>query len=120
MSKSKALSLTALAAAILGWFLLDGSASSHTRIDGTRARTLVAEGAKLVDVRTPAEFSDKHISGAVNIPVQNLSSRLKELEPKTQALVLYCRSGHRSGIAFDQLKNSGFTNVYDLGPMTAW
>jgi rhodanese-related sulfurtransferase len=120
MSKTKAFSLAAVAAAILGWFSLGGAASGHTRIDGTRARALVAEGAKLVDVRTTAEFSDQHLPGAVNIPVQSLSSRMKELEPKTQSLVLYCRSGHRSGIAYEQLKNSGFTNVYDLGPMTAW
>jgi phage shock protein E len=119
MSKVQAFSLAAVAAAIIGWFSL-GSAADHKRIDGAQAKALVAQGAKLVDVRTTAEFAAKHIPNAINIPVQELASRMKELEPKTQTLVLYCRSGHRSGIAFEQLKREGFTNLYDLGPLSAW
>ena len=85
-----------------------------------RARELVGDGAKLVDVRTPEEYAAKHLPSAVNLPVQQLGDRMKELEPKDQPIVLYCRSGHRSGIAFDQLKKAGFSKVYDLGPISAW
>ena len=43
-----------------------------------------------------------------------------ELEPKDGALVLYCRSGNRSGQAKAQLERAGFTTLHDLGPMSAW
>lgn len=96
------------------------SESGHARIDGKQAQSLVQAGARLVDVRTPSEFGTKHLPNAINIPVQQLGERMKELEPKDQPIVLYCRSGHRSGIAFDQLKGAGYSKLYDLGPMTAW
>jgi phage shock protein E len=85
-----------------------------------QARQLVDSGARLVDVRTPAEFAAGHIPGAVNIPVQQLDSRLSELQPKDQAVVLYCRSGNRSGTAARLLKSAGFAAVHDLGPMSRW
>jgi phage shock protein E len=94
--------------------------SAHSRINSQKAHELVMSGARLVDVRTAAEFSQKHVESAANIPVQELDGRAKELEPKDRPIVLYCRSGHRSSIAYDKLKQAGYTNVYDLGPMTAW
>jgi phage shock protein E len=119
MNKSKLSWLAVPIVAVLGWFSV-GNSASHPRIDGQQARQLVQRGAKLVDVRTVAEFDAQHLPAAINIPVQQLSERLQELEPKQQAIVLYCRSGHRSGIAYDTLKGSGFSQLYDLGPMTAW
>lgn len=89
-------------------------------VTSQQARQLVEAGARLVDVRTPAEFAAGHIPGAVNIPLQQLDSRLIELEPKEQAVVLYCRSGNRSGSAARLLKSAGFGEVHDLGPMSRW
>lgn len=89
-------------------------------VSGAEARKLVQDGARLVDVRTPAEFAAGHIDGAVNIPVQQLDARLHELQPKDRALVVYCRSGHRSGNAARLLKSAGFPAVHDLGPMSRW
>jgi phage shock protein E len=103
---------------LLAWWVL--ARPGHTRIDRAEAHRLVAAGAKLLDVRSPSEFGSGHLPSAINVPVQELQSRLKELEPKDQVLVIYCRSGHRSGIAFDQLKQAGFSRLYDLGPMSAW
>ena len=77
-------------------------------------------GARLVDVRTPSEFAAGHIPGAINIPLQQLDSRLTELQPKDTAVVLYCRSGSRSGNAARMLKNAGFAAVHNLGPMSRW
>lgn len=108
---------------LVSLFLLTAGVScskSHERIDSKQAHALVQEGAKLVDVRTPAEFAEKHLPGAINVPVQELETRIKELEPKDQTLILYCRSGHRSGIAYDQLKKQGFTKLFDLGSISAW
>ncbi|MBM4377338.1 MAG: rhodanese-like domain-containing protein [Deltaproteobacteria bacterium] len=84
------------------------------------ARRLVDAGAMLLDVRSPAEFSSGHIDGAKNIPVDELSSRISEVGPKEKPVVVYCRSGARSGSATRVLRGAGFTQVYDLGSMSAW
>ena len=89
-------------------------------VSSAEARQLVRAGARLVDVRTPGEFAAGHISGAINIPVQQLDARMSELQPKYAAVVVYCRSGHRSGNAARMLKNAGFVAVRDLGPMSHW
>jgi phage shock protein E len=89
-------------------------------VSGAEARELVRAGARLVDVRTPGEFAAGHIPGAVNLPVQQLAVRMSELEPKAAAVVVYCRSGHRSGTAARMLKNAGFASVHDLGAMSRW
>src|SRR5690348_5207303 len=89
-------------------------------VSSAQARQLVQAGARLVDVRTPGEFAAGHIAGAVNIPVQQLDARMHELEPKDRAVVLYCRSGQRSGNAARLLKGAGFSAVHDLGPMSRW
>jgi phage shock protein E len=119
MSKMKLLFFAVPLAALLGC-VSSASSAGNDRVDGKQARQLVEEGARLVDVRTPTEYEAKHLPSAINLPVQQLAERIKELEPKDKAIVLYCRSGNRSGTAQSMLKKSGFTKVYDLGPMTAW
>lgn len=89
-------------------------------VSGADARRLVEAGARLVDVRTPAEFANGHLPGAINIPVQELERRMGELERKEQPVVLYCRSGHRSGRAARMLKSNGYASVHDLGAMSRW
>jgi len=89
-------------------------------VTSVEAHQLVDAGARLVDVRTPGEFAAGHLPGAINIPVQDLDARLSELRPFDGALVVYCRSGHRSGNAARTLKSAGFTAVRDLGPMSRW
>lgn len=89
-------------------------------VNGAEARQLVQAGARLVDVRTPGEFAASHIEGAINIPVQELEARMNELQPKDRAVVVYCRSGHRSGNAARMLKSAGFQAVHDLGPISRW
>ena len=84
------------------------------------ARAWVESGAKLVDVRTPGEFRGGHIPGALNVPVDELPARLAELGGPDERIVLYCRSGNRSGRAERLLRERGFQQVLDLGPMTAW
>lgn len=89
------------------------------RVDGTQAKDLVTKGAKLLDVRTPGEFASGHIDGAVNIPVQDLQTRLGELD-KVQPVVVYCASGKRSSAAMSMMKEGGFAQVYDLGGKSNW
>lgn len=102
---------------LAGGLLFYGRASGVTSED---ARKMVAAGARLVDVRTVEEFTAGHIQGAVNIPVQDLERRMAELEPKDKPIVLYCRSGARSGRAQRALQAAGFKSVHNLGPMSKW
>ncbi|MDL2227774.1 CoA-disulfide reductase [Odoribacter sp. OttesenSCG-928-L07] len=67
----------------------------------------------LLDVRTSEEYSLHHISGATNIPVDDLRSRLKEI-PSNKRIIVYCAIGLRGNIAYRILKQSGFTNVFNL------
>lgn len=70
----------------------------------------------LVDVRTVAEFNEGHIKGARNLPVQEMERKLREL-PKDKPVILYCRSGSRSGMALQILQTAGYTNVYNAGSL---
>jgi rhodanese-related sulfurtransferase len=89
-------------------------------VDGATAHRLVAEGVKVVDVRTPAEFAAGHVPGAVNIPFDEIGKRHAELGPPSTPVLLYCRTGHRSGIAVRTLKEKGFTLLYDLQAFERW
>src|SRR5262245_38095498 len=73
-------------------------------IQGADARKLVAAGARLLDVRSPGEYAGGHLPGAVNIPVDEIERRLAEVGPRDGELILYCRSGHRSGRAAEILR----------------
>jgi rhodanese-related sulfurtransferase len=74
----------------------------------------------LLDVRTPQEYAEGHIAGAVNVPYDQLATRLAEV-PKDKDVVLYCRSGRRAGIAADVLAANGYTRLSHLeGDMIAW
>ena len=89
-------------------------------VSGSEAQQLVSEGALLLDVRTPQEFNAGHIEGAVNIPVQELASRIAELGSPDRAVVVYCRSGVRSHQAELYLESQGFALVHDLGSYRNW
>ena len=110
------LSIGAILVALGFWF----RGTSGEQISGAAARTLVKEGALLVDVRTSEEFADGHIDGAINIPVSQLDARLAEVGAKTRPVVVYCFSGARSRRAADALRTAGFTKVHDLGGMSRW
>lgn len=102
---------------LMDWLFQPGEGGG--RVDGARARALVDGGAALVDVRTHVEFSGGHPPGALNIPVSELHERLAEV-PSDGPVIVYCRSGSRSARAAHLLRRSGFEEVYDLGPMSAY
>lgn len=77
-------------------------------------RQMIAQGAKVIDVRTPGEFASGHVKGAVNIPLDKIESKLNTLK-KDETYVLCCRSGMRSGNATRILKSAGFEKVYNGG-----
>ena len=74
----------------------------------------------VLDVRTPQEYAEGHVPGAVNVPYDQLASRLAEV-PKDKDVVLYCKSGRRAGIAAETLTANGYTRLSHLeGDMPAW
>jgi len=75
---------------------------------------LIAGGAKIIDVRSPGEFSGGHLKGSVNIPLGVLAGRVSKLK-KDQAIITCCASGMRSRSAKTILQSSGFTNVHNGG-----
>ena len=68
-------------------------------------------GAVLLDVRTLEEYSDGHIDGSVNIPLDRIYSVENIVKDKSTPLYVYCLSGGRSGLAVSYLKQIGYTNV---------
>lgn len=82
---------------------------------GLSVKEMIKAGAKIVDVRSAAEFIDGAYPGAVNIPLNLLPAKLGDLGPKDQPIVLYCASGARSAQAARLLKQSGYINVVNAG-----
>ena len=69
----------------------------------------------IIDVRTPEEFYGGAYPGAVNIPLDELHTKVSELGSKSREIVLYCASGARSAYAQRGLMQMGFTNVKNGG-----
>jgi len=82
------------------------------------AKEAMQAGARLIDVRTAQEYAEGHLKGAINIPVDALAARMSELGSKTDAVVIYCRSGKRSARAKQLVLDAGFNSVHDLGAMS--
>jgi phage shock protein E len=82
--------------------------------DNENLAMLIRDGAFLVDVRTPLEFADGSVKGAVNIPLDNIPNQLTAFKNKTH-IIVFCRSGNRSSQAKVFLEQQGFTNVTNGG-----
>ncbi|MCK6548866.1 rhodanese-like domain-containing protein [Myxococcota bacterium] len=111
--------LAAVVALAVGLAACDGASAGGASAE-SEAHQLVAQGALLLDVRTPSEFASGHLPNAVNIPVQELGKRIGEAGPKDRAIVVYCRSGRRSAMAKSMLQKAGYAKVLDIGPMSNW
>ena len=75
----------------------------------------------ILDVRTPSEFADQHIPGAVNIPNETIGTeQIPELPDKDQQILVYCRSGNRSKQASEKLVALGYTNIVEFGGINDW
>lgn len=100
---------------IIGYFFWRGT------VVVMNARRLVDEqGALLLDVGTPAQFTAAHIAGAVNIPAADVALRHAEIGPVDHAIVLYARSGFQSARAAHVLRSIGYHSVINVGSITRW
>jgi rhodanese-related sulfurtransferase len=95
--------------AAVGYFFWSRRSASAGDVQG-----MLARGAQIVDVRTKAEFRGGAHPKALNIPLDELEARLKELDPARPVLVC-CETGSRSGFGVGLLKRKGFAEVANLG-----
>ena len=79
------------------------------------AEVIASPDVTIVDVRTPEEFAERHIEGAVNIPVEyaDFTDQVSQLDADGTYAV-YCRSGNRSQTAVDQMSRVGINGIYEL------
>lgn len=118
MTKWAAIGLAGVAAVLL----FRSYASAEGGISPAQAASMIKEtkNLQLIDVRTPGEYAQGHLDKAKLIPLQELESRFAEID-KSKPVLLYCRSGHRSGIALKQLQGKGYTQVKHMdGGINAW
>ena len=71
-------------------------------------------------MRSAQEFESGHVPGALNIPHDQVAARSAELGAKDRPVLLYCRTGRRSGLAASDLARLGFTALYDFKSISAW
>ena len=96
---------------------------SYTQIGMDEAVSMMEEEKDyiILDVRTPEEFAEKHIPGAMNIPNEIIGNdEIVELPDKEQLILVYCRSGNRSKQASVKLAALGYTNIYEFGGINDW
>ena len=76
----------------------------------------------ILDVRTPAEYAEGHVPGALNIPHTDLAARIMELDrAHASDIVVYCRSGTRAAQALTVLEAAGFKRLLHLqGDYQRW
>jgi len=99
----------AASAAAYFFYLRGGVASSE------KVQEWIDRGALVADVRTPEEFAALHFKGAVNIPLGEIEMKLDEFGDRDGLIILYCRTGNRSGQAKAILERNGFKNVINAG-----
>lgn len=103
---------------------IDVFAMDYKDISAQQAHEMMTSGAKLriIDVRTPEEFAQGHIPDAVNVPLDAIAAGKIPfiMADKNATYLLYCRSGHRSGMAAGALANKGWANIYNFGGILDW
>lgn len=86
-----------------------------------KRRLDAGEKLPLVDVREPHELAICKLDGNIHIPMNQLPTRMNELEKyKGEEVIVYCRSGGRSGQCVQYLRNAGFNAVNLTGGILAW
>jgi rhodanese-related sulfurtransferase len=116
-----------LVALAIGAAVVAGCSSSGATletVDPATAATVIADepGVVVLDIRTPEEYAQGAIDGAVNIDfyASDFASQLDQLD-KSTPYVVYCRSGNRSGQAMDTFADLGFTDVTEIeGGLVNW
>ena len=106
----------------LTWIILGSAVAAFvvlkrlTLVRPGTAREWLKKGGTVIDVRSEAEYRQRHLSRAINIPLDRLRDEIARVAPnKEHPLLLHCLSGTRSGKAEALLKKMGYHNVINLG-----
>lgn len=112
----------ALLCSFLGVFVGCGNPPSFRSVEADEFARVVAEDAvQVVDVRTPSEYDEGHLVGALNMDMQG-EAFLEQIATlnSEQPVALYCRSGRRSKVAAEQVAAAGFEVVELDGGILSW
>ncbi|MFA6541568.1 MAG: rhodanese-like domain-containing protein [Bacteroidota bacterium] len=115
--------IAAIAVAAIGYIAAQQTVQSPAAISVQETLEALQKDSSIVllDVRTPQEHLGERIKNSPLIPVQELENRTDELlRYKNQKIIVYCRSGHRSGIATEILTKRGFHAVSMEGGILRW
>lgn len=100
-----------------------GAQSAYHKITAEEAKKMMDEREDeiVLDVRTREEYEQGHIAGAVLLPNETIGEEMpEELPDQDQVILVYCRTGVRSGQASRKLVSLGYTGVYDMGGIRDW
>ena len=112
-----------LAALLLAGCAAPAEEITYRQVNMDEAITMMEEGSGyiILDVRTPEEFAEKHIPGAINVANETIGTdEIPELSDKDQLILVYCRSGNRSKQASEKLVALGYTNIVEFGGINDW
>jgi hydroxyacylglutathione hydrolase len=94
--------------------------TNRTSAPELAARMAASDPPLLIDVRTPREWSLRHIDGSMNVPLTRLRDQVSEL-PRDRVVALQCAGGYRSSIAASLLQQQGITDLVEVaGGLAAW
>jgi rhodanese-related sulfurtransferase len=114
--------LSSVWGAAMGFFSFQSFFNSSSKTKKMNIQEFVEKGAKIVDVRSPDEFSMGHIAGSINIPLQELVQRFSEVENMKAPIIFCCASGNRSGQAtqYAQSQNIDCINGGGWSSLNRW
>ena len=96
-------------------FELKRSFDNNKDITKEDLEAYIKQGAIIIDVRSPQEYREGHVDGAISIPDYQIKKEIeKQIQNKNVLIVVYCTTGHRSQKAQQILENMGYTNVYNV------
>ena len=108
--------------AIVGFLMYNRVLSNVPSISSEESLKVISDNNyRFLDVRTDGEYSDGHIPNSIHIPLQDIQSRISEIEKiKDKKIIVYCRSGARSSMASKTLLKEGFDVTNLTGGIMSW
>mgnify|MGYP001369725883 CR=1 FL=1 len=108
--------------AIVGFLIYNRVLSNVPSISSEESLKVISDNNyRFLDVRTDGEYSDGHIPNSIHIPLQEIQSRISEIEKiKDKKIIVYCRSGARSSMASKTLLKEGFDVSNLTGGIMSW
>ncbi|MEL1222965.1 MAG: rhodanese-like domain-containing protein [Candidatus Neomarinimicrobiota bacterium] len=108
--------------AVVGFLIYNRVLSNVPSISSEESQKVISDNNyRFLDVRTDGEYSDGHIPNSIHIPLQDIQSRISEIEKiKDKKIIVYCRSGARSSMASKTLLKEGFDVSNLTGGIMSW